>query len=240
MERPSSRAHSSTPASCLARQSAASTTQCDEAEAVKSSTYEEVCESVDVDVDDLLRFGARVRLVPGDLAFIVKFLEDLPQAIHKWAVMVPEVYDLPFEDLVSKVPDWLSAHRAADRRGNPFVAVSAAPKRKQRLQCPRSTGPHRVKDCTQTRRRGMGKTSTSKLVCFRCRKAEHLARDCPETVVAATTGGEPHSVTWGKTMVTACQRHLSAGRQINGVGKPLTISEKDFEAAFTDGVWTVS
>ena len=151
----------------------------------------EVGESVDVYVDDLQRFGARVGLVPGDLAFTVKFLEDLPQSIHKWAVMLPEVYDLPFEDLVSKVRDRLSAHRAADRRGNPFVAASAAPKRKQGLQCPRCTGPHRVKDCTQTRRRGMGKTSASKLVCFRCRKAGHMARDCPETVVAATSGGEP-------------------------------------------------
>ena len=58
----------------------------------------EVGESVDVYVDDLQRFGARVGLVPGDLAFTVKFLEDLPQSIHKWAVMLPEVYDLPFED----------------------------------------------------------------------------------------------------------------------------------------------
>ena len=49
-----------------------------------------------------------------------------------------------------------------------------------------------------------------------------------------------YSVTWGKPMVTACQRRLSAGRQIIGGGEPLTISDKDFEAAFANGVWTVS
>jgi len=150
----------------------------------------EVGEAVDVYLDDLQRFGARMGAGTKDEFFRVVFLEGLPPSIHKWAVMLPEVYSMDFDTLVSKVRDRLSAQRAADggRRASAgaAAAATASSRKKQGLVCPRCSGPHRVRDCTQMRRRaGTGKPPTVGR-CYQCDKPGHYARDCPETARVAT------------------------------------------------------
>lgn len=154
----------------------------------------EAGESVDVYVDDLQRFGARMGTGPEDKIFRVKFVEGLPPSMRKWAVMLPDVYTSDFDTLLSKVRDRVSAQKAADgigRKVKPKV-VAASSGKQGTLKCPRCTGPHRVRDCTQQRRRtgaagaGGKPPSAAGSCCFQCGKRGHYARDCPNT-----RGGSP-------------------------------------------------
>ena len=155
----------------------------------------EVGESVDVYVDDLQRFGARMGVSSEDMIFRVKFLENLSPSIHKWAVMLPEVYTSDFDCLLSKVRDRLSAQRAADGQTSATSKPqAAAASKKQGLSCPRCKGPHRVRDCTMVRRKatikGKSSSSAKELLCFICKRPGHFARDCPDGPRTVASGVE--------------------------------------------------
>jgi len=150
----------------------------------------EVDEAVDVYLDDLQRFGARIGAGTKDEFFRVAFLEGLPSSVHKWAVMLPDAYSMEFELLVSKVRDRMSAQRAANGHkasASAAAAATATSSKKQGLACPRCSGPHRVRDCTQLRRRRAAKWKPPVVGrCYQCEKPGHYARDCPVSARVAT------------------------------------------------------
>ena len=87
-------------------------------------------------MDDLQCFSARIKAKTSDMFFRAKFIEDLPLSIHKWALMLPDVFTSDFD-----------TQKAAS--GKSRAAVASV--KKQGLTCPRCSGPHRVRDCTQRR-----------------------------------------------------------------------------------------
>ena len=152
-------------------------------------------EAVDVYVDDLQRYGARMEVKTDNMVFRIKFLEGLLPSIHKWAVMLPEAYTSDFDTLLSKVRDRLSAQRAASgQSGSGQTTRVAAASKRQGLVCPRCQGPHRVRDCTQRRRSKASMSGTpsssSRNLCFNCKKPGHFARECPDSHVTVASSGD--------------------------------------------------
>ena len=107
-------------------------------------------ESVDIYVDDLQRLGARCGATREDMFFRVKFIEGLRHGDRQWAVLLPDVYTVGFDTLVSRVRESVAAYRAV--AGSKPLSVAAASETKPGLSCLRCGGPHRVKSCTQKRR----------------------------------------------------------------------------------------
>ena len=71
---------------------------------------------MDVYLDQLERFGGRIGLTPGDLAFRVKFYEGLPTSVYEWAVSQESAYTADFGAVLAHVRDRLVTKRAVSGR----------------------------------------------------------------------------------------------------------------------------
>ena len=60
---------------------------------------------VDVYLARLERFGGRIGLALGDLAFRVKFYEGLPTSVYEWAVSQETAYTADFGAVLARVRD---------------------------------------------------------------------------------------------------------------------------------------
>ena len=75
-------------------------------------------------MDDLQHCSARMEAKTLDMYSRVKFIEGLLPSIHKWALMVPDIYMSDNDKFVPKLRDRMSAQKAAS--GKFRVAVSSA------------------------------------------------------------------------------------------------------------------
>ena len=149
----------------------------------------EAGDSVDVYLDRLERFGGRIGLTLGDLAFRVKFYEGLPTSVYEWAVSQESAYTADFGAVLARVRDRLVTKRAASgrQRAGGAGSVAAAGQQTQKeggsRSCFRCGGDHVVKACPITRKRGKPSAGQSAgqapAGCFRCRSVDHFIKDCP-------------------------------------------------------------
>ena len=86
----------------------------------------EAGDSVDVYLDRLERFGGRIGLTSGDLAFRVKFYDGLPTSVYEWAASQENAYTADFEAVLARVRDRLVTKRAASGRQRARGAGSVA------------------------------------------------------------------------------------------------------------------
>ena len=106
--------------------------------------------------------------------FRVKFIEGLPPCIS--GPDAPGRFQRSnFDTLVLKVCDRMSAQKEGSGK---FRAATASVE-KQWLTCPRCTGPHRERDCTQRRcfkapRPDKYSSNGQSSVCFCCKRPEHF------------------------------------------------------------------
>ena len=155
-------------------------------------------ESVDIYVDDLQRLGARCGATREDMFFRVKFIEGLRHGDRQWAVLLPDVYTVGFDTLVSRVRERVAAYRAVAGSKPLSVAAAAASETKPGLSCLRCGGPHRVKSCTQ-KRRAQAPTKLARVKCFACKDQGHFDRDCPTGSTAGVVGFPKEGVEGGST-----------------------------------------
>ena len=144
-------------------------------------------EPVDVYVNDLTRYGSRVGVTQEDKFFRVAFLEGLPVAVYKWAVMLADVYTCGFSDLVEKIRRRLASLPSRALLKGP-VAAGAAKGAKGAPKCNRCNGGHLVSKCTSQRRPGSGHGVKK---CFRCKKPGHFVNDCPVPAGPAASAAAP-------------------------------------------------
>ena len=138
-------------------------------------------EPVDVYVDDLQRYAARVGVSCTDMIFRVKFYEGLHPEDYEWAVMRPASYTAGWEETLSVVRERIAIRKAV--LGPKVTAAApekgAMPSARQRgaakVVCFRCEGAHRVKNCPDKRAK---RTSSDGPECYRCGSRGHLARSC--------------------------------------------------------------
>ena len=114
---------------------------------------------MDVYLDRLERFGGRIGLTLGDLAFRVKFYEGLPTSVYEWAVSQDSAYTADFGAVLARVRDRLVTKRAASgrQRAGGAGSIAAAGQQTQKEGCSkycfRCNRNHIVKACPITRKR---------------------------------------------------------------------------------------
>ena len=115
----------------------------------------EAGDSVDVYLDRLERFGGRIGLTLGDLAFRVKFYKRLPTSVYEWAVSQESAYTADFGAVLARVRDRLVTERAASgrQRAGGAGSVAAAGQQTQKegssrccFRCVEEGVPHHTKE----------------------------------------------------------------------------------------------